>query len=331
MTDYNWPVYHYSIHTAVDIRFSSYTIFHCWHDVAALHYAGRGVPRHDGDITGPKSHYYTVYYQIQLFLQTENKTAHVPECDWRKQGLQLPWLLSYWLDCIFRVSRHKGAGSVCPERPWSLKRCTRALGRGGGAPGSPGSQGDPGTVVLELAGQHAAVQLIKLHQLDQVCELCVTLVQAVEQVAFIVHLHAHHTQRERTQDKRDVQVEAETFRWFLEDEWDASGDSGLYSQVRSESVWLSACGTVTVQTSWGCFGCPSEETLWKQTQVFTVVPIPLYSCTKTYRIHLVGRTCSVFQLDASKSFTEYFLSEQSKSPEVPALSWQTNNNDIYFT
>lgn len=37
-----------------------------------------------------------------------------------------------------------------------------------------------------------------------------------------------------------------------------------YSQVKFESVWSFECGTETVQMSLGCFGCPSEEILWKQ-------------------------------------------------------------------
>lgn len=57
------------------------------------------------------------------------------------------------------------------------------------------------------------------------------------------------------------------FRWWLEETCEKSVRPGLseaYSQVRSESVWLSACGTVTVRTSLGCSGCPSGEKRWKQ-------------------------------------------------------------------
>lgn len=50
---------------------------------------------------------------------------------------------------------------------------------------SCGSEGDAGTVMFELAGQNASVQLVKLHELQQVSESRVSVVQTVEELAVI--------------------------------------------------------------------------------------------------------------------------------------------------
>lgn len=51
-----------------------------------------------------------------------------------------------------------------------------------------GSQGGSGTVVFELAGQHASIQLVELHQLQQIAEARVSVIQTVEQLTVILHL-----------------------------------------------------------------------------------------------------------------------------------------------
>lgn len=55
------------------------------------------------------------------------------------------------------------------------------------------SQGDAAAVVLELAGQHAAVQQVEVHQLDQVGEARTAVVQAVQQAVPVVHLQHGET------------------------------------------------------------------------------------------------------------------------------------------
>lgn len=68
--------------------------------------------------------------------------------------------------------------------PWRFDGGRRASE--GGSPRR--SQGDAAAVVLELAGQHAAVQLVEVHQLDQVGEARAAVVQAVQQAVLVVHL-----------------------------------------------------------------------------------------------------------------------------------------------
>lgn len=48
-------------------------------------------------------------------------------------------------------------------------------------------------MVLELAGQHAAVQQVEIHQLDQVGEARAAVVQAVQQAVLVVHLQRGET------------------------------------------------------------------------------------------------------------------------------------------
>lgn len=78
-------------------------------------------------------------------------------------------------------SRHKITRGAVRSKLES--RCTSALW---GLLDSS-SQSDASTVVLELAGKNAAVQLVKLHQLDQISKPRVVIVQTVEQLSFIVH------------------------------------------------------------------------------------------------------------------------------------------------
>lgn len=74
--------------------------------------------------------------------------------------------------------------------PWRFDGGRRA-GEGGREPRR--SQGDAAAVVLELAGQHAAVQLVEVHQLDQVGEARAAVVQAVQQAVLVVHLQGGRT------------------------------------------------------------------------------------------------------------------------------------------
>lgn len=48
-------------------------------------------------------------------------------------------------------------------------------------------------MVLELAGQNAAVQQVEVHQLDQVREARAAIIQAVQQAVLIVHLRCGET------------------------------------------------------------------------------------------------------------------------------------------
>lgn len=50
------------------------------------------------------------------------------------------------------------------------------------------SQGHGGAGVLELAGQHSSVELVKLHQVDQVGEFCGAVVQAEEHLTVVLAL-----------------------------------------------------------------------------------------------------------------------------------------------
>lgn len=72
-------------------------------------------------------------------------------------------------------------------------------------------------MVLELAGQHAAVQQVEVHKLDQVSEARAAVVQAVQQAVLVVHLQGGDT-------VTDEQGESSAQPW------------GLYSRVGSGSA-----------------------------------------------------------------------------------------------
>lgn len=94
----------------------------------------------------------------------------------------------------------------------------------------------------------------------------------VEDTHTRTHMHIHidiHTHKEKVTHWAGSPSSGGS---FSKDEWKTTwpNQSEVYLQVKSESVWFSACGTVTVQMSLGCFGCPSEETLWKGEEGFKI-------------------------------------------------------------
>lgn len=62
------------------------------------------------------------------------------------------------------------------------------------------SQGHGGAGVLELAGQHSPVELVKLHQVDQVGEFCGAVVQAKEHLTVILALLKTKQKNKHTDD-----------------------------------------------------------------------------------------------------------------------------------
>lgn len=61
------------------------------------------------------------------------------------------------------------------------------------------SQGHGGAGVLELAGQHSPVELVKLHQVDQVGEFCGAVVQTEEHLTVILALWKNNDKRTEKQ------------------------------------------------------------------------------------------------------------------------------------
>lgn len=61
------------------------------------------------------------------------------------------------------------------------------------------SQGHGGAGVLELAGQHSSVELVKLHQVDQVGEFCGAVIQAEEHLTVVLALKKKTNKNKKTE------------------------------------------------------------------------------------------------------------------------------------